>query len=841
MIKTQIESNFADLFSQLMKTDLMAEATPAFGKTPSIAKLKPLLAQGGLHLPEPFRAGYSDPVSTRLDGLVARATGPNGHGAMGIETLTGPVYQINDENLQPQLHRFLAVISNLYRSFLDKTKRAHLSIQLSETLPPLAVFQSDPSNGPFTVPCDLIAQFVGGSVGVVSLPHTFADHPLLYGSLAHETGGHDVVHADTTLLPQLREQLYPLFKDSQTSWLGLLWDYWMDEAVADVYGVLNMGPSFGYNLALLLSAFIGQIQQPPAKAPTLRTFAGPDDGGALDVHPADVLRIALVQGAVEALVRLSASTRAAYSEQLARLVDYLAPDAGTIKLMGLARVTNGKTRNFQESAPLDAMRDAARQVGAMIATTRLDALAGHSVQDIETWDDSDENSAVTIAGRLHAGCSIVGAGDDAQIVAGLTLAAIQHPDRYAAASKLANDALDDSFASDPYWGTAPRDLMITTPSRSFANPEVKVDPYAEEVIDYNPLEEDAADLPGGVITDGLSTVTRHAIKPIPWPDGKAPKIDPGFTFKGADAELPKAEFVFITWTAAEANAMSAMMTPGVWAMPPGKYQGRQWYLYTNQWDAKFRGRSPGRAPAATQHYIGKYMPVTIASRKVLLFKSNFHLARDDTSMPVKDMFKQIIEQTGAELVITTGTAGAIGSKLELGDVMAASQARFKLDGTFKKAPFNGKTFKSDFALSPNGHLREVNGKLVKGNLAPINALLSSLRNKPLKRAPTVYTPATAGETGEPPVIVTTDEFEFDDRQNTFQLQGKGAMVEMDDAVLGLACQEVGHKPQWLAIRNASDPQMPTPKKGDSADIYKGAGYWTSIPSGLACWAAVLDF
>ena len=51
-------------------------------------------------------------------------------------------------------------------------------------------------------------------------------------------------------------------------------------------------------------------------------------------------------------------------------------------------------------------------VGTMIATIPFDALAGHSVQDIETWDDSDENSATVIAGRLNSGSSIVGAGDE---------------------------------------------------------------------------------------------------------------------------------------------------------------------------------------------------------------------------------------------------------------------------------------------------------------------------------------------------------------------------------------------------------------------------------------------
>jgi nucleoside phosphorylase len=202
-------------------------------------------------------------------------------------------------------------------------------------------------------------------------------------------------------------------------------------------------------------------------------------------------------------------------------------------------------------------------------------------------------------------------------------------------------------------------------------------------------------------------------------------------------------------------------------------------------------------------------------------------------MPVKDMFKQVIQQTGARLVITSGTAGAIGPKLLLGDVVVASQARFKCDGTFARAPFNGKTYQSTYVAPQDGHLTIVNQKLV----APNTDRLKAER----KGMPYVFTPSAAKKTGDLPVIVTTDKFEFDDKQNTFHLQGIGAMVEMDDAVLGLACQELGGSTRWLAIRNASDPQMPSASSGKSSDIYKEYGYWTSIPSALACWAAVLDF
>ena len=67
------------------------------------------------------------------------------------------------------------------------------------------------------------------------------------------------------------------------------------------------------------------------------------------------------------------------------------------------------------------------------------------------------------------------------------------------------------------------------------------------------------------------------------------------------------------------------------------------------------------------------------------------------------------------------------------------------------------------------------------------------------------------------------------------------MIEMDDAVLGMTVQEMGNPTKWLAIRNASDPQMPTTNAGVSSAIYETYRYWTSIVSALGSWACVADF
>ena len=75
--------------------------------------------------------------------------------------------------------------------------------------------------------------------------------------------------------------------------------------------------------------------------------------------------------------------------------------------------------------PLSDAADAARQVGRMIATQHVQTLNDRCIQDIETWDDADEAAAQAIAARLLQRQSIVGHGDDAQLLAGATLALLQ--------------------------------------------------------------------------------------------------------------------------------------------------------------------------------------------------------------------------------------------------------------------------------------------------------------------------------------------------------------------------------------------------------------------------------
>jgi hypothetical protein len=432
---------------------------PLFGKAgealPKGAALKKAILAGADQLPPGYGDAYTAPLEKALPKLMqAIAHG----GAATVETLTAAVYQHQpDSPLVPQLQRFLAVISDLYSSFLDRDKRANIGLSLAESLPPLAMFQNDGGGGPFTLPVDDVTQLIGGSVGVVSMPATYANDPIIWAALTHETGGHDVTHADAGLLEELEAGVSMVLAGQpgnpamSRDDLANLWAHWIDEASADVYGALNMGPIFATNLAFFFVA-LNKAGSGTAGLRMTSAYDQSDPNKILDPHPTDILRLHLAIGVIGSLQGLSSESRSSYIADLEALAAKLATGT-TIQLIGNVPVLGtNSARPMDVTVPLDFMQQAARSVGGYIATARLNALAGHSIQDIETWDDQDEAIALAIQKAVLAGNSIAGLGDDAQLLAGTTLALLQKPDDYDAITASLAAGLDRSFSTDPVWG-----------------------------------------------------------------------------------------------------------------------------------------------------------------------------------------------------------------------------------------------------------------------------------------------------------------------------------------------------------------------------------------------------
>jgi hypothetical protein len=475
-------ARFTQLCSTLARIDLFGSDPKVRPNVSTPAAIRTAIANGGPNLPLTYRQTYVAAVGTQLaDVLVQIKTMPAAQRAGIIERFYGPVYEhaalTGMRDVRPELRRFLAVISNLYRSFVNANKRSSVNAPVVTATPPVAFFQTNGDDGPYTITSDTMQSLFSMPIAVVSLPATYRDHPVLWSSLTHEVCGHDVVHADKELVPQMVKGVRAMFTGTSFQPNGplnpdllnaLLWSYWIDEAVADVYGVLNMGPTFALNLAAFFSALTARAftraGRTPPPLPFLRTTAEPRDpehqDNDMDEHPVDVLRLHLAIGVIDALTHLSDATKAAYVADIQAVAHAAAHGETQIRVQGDVEISHDNWRAIDETMPLADAAAAARRVGTFLATAKLPALAGHGIQDIETWDDPDETTARAIAARIGAKQSIVGAGDDAQLLAGANIALIARPDLYDQATELLNAGLDDSFDRDPIWGPPHADRMV---------------------------------------------------------------------------------------------------------------------------------------------------------------------------------------------------------------------------------------------------------------------------------------------------------------------------------------------------------------------------------------------
>lgn len=359
------------------------------------------------------------------------------------------------------------------------------------------------------------------------------------------------------------------------------------------------------------------------------------------------------------------------------------------------------------------------------------------------------------------------------------------------------------------------------------------DELLDHRLEYDP-ETGAQKLASSSLQPAL--LLPKTLPPIPWPEALRPQPQP--LPAPPDPNLPlsdtltaanvRVDVLVVTWTVAEALALSDVLTPGFRSRrgPSDPADGVFWYPYKHNW-AQFKTEIKGMAPALGLERLGLWFLTRIGDKTVMCMKSELHMARDGAKMPVKDLWKQLIAEVKPALVITTGTAGGIGGSIVLGDVVVSQKLRFFCKRTFKgrndefRCPQHIKTSEVAFA---NKHLLTV----AQDKLPPASRPAHIL---------------TRGQQGiEPLEVVSTDFFAFDDKRNSYELQGKGAVVEMGDATLGLACSELGEAPAWVAIRNASDPQIDGGTISEEADvagrIYEKFGYWTTVNSAIACWAVI---
>jgi hypothetical protein len=398
------------------------------------------------------------------------------------------------------------------------------------------------------------------------------------------------------------------------------------------------------------------------------------------------------------------------------------------------------------------------------------------------------------------------------------------------------------------------------PAPQFEDPRRRIIEFGETEADRGPRLPPA---PAPAIALGL-----------PFPAGQAPEPRPLQDDPAISDPLPRADVLVVTWTVAEHDALADVLTPG--------FGRNTWYRYAKDFDTYLPEIRKG-APARNAQRLGSYFPTRIAGRDLLCVKSELHLNQDGVrtgdgtaTLPVKRFFRQMIDEVQPSLVITVGTAGATfppigtvklaGTKYpahELGDVVITRAAKFRLSQEFRNEPFAHTEYRCATFDIPTARL-DASADLLAVHAAKLVEPAFGAPTRKYKMAKLVdgfkNTPDFRIDGRDFPEfhpMLTTDSFEFGTSTNGLEQHGCG--VEMGDAVLGMVVDEMRddglQAPDWLVIRNASDPQING--KLPAADnpavpsqmrralnmqahwavwYYEAYGYWTSVNSAIATWA-----
>jgi hypothetical protein len=288
----------------------------------------------------------------------------------------------NSVNIQG-VNAFQEIISDLYNSFISDELRttSETGVRIDPPtygiIPPLVKY-GNAENGPYTWPGNATSQVLGLRCAIVSLPPAQLKGGLLaWSSLGHETGGHDILHADAGLINELAQKISAaLMTRFGSQGLANYWAAVTDEATSDALGYLHLGPSAGIGLVgYFRSLGNGKLRN-----------IGPKNGP----HPIDLLRGYLAAAVAK---RLNFKDAAAWSQTI---YFETAKDNNLLYLVD----QRGVYSLFPVS--LDQAIASTEVVAEVILTSNLNALQGHSLLKItKGWTDADQDIVNSLVAAIN--------------------------------------------------------------------------------------------------------------------------------------------------------------------------------------------------------------------------------------------------------------------------------------------------------------------------------------------------------------------------------------------------------------------------------------------------------
>ncbi|NUQ76592.1 MAG: hypothetical protein HUU21_23880 [Polyangiaceae bacterium] len=385
MAKNQpVESNnFNQCVQDARRAALDSEAGPA--DPASYDELRERLLVSGPKLPPLYRENVSEPFAKKLeelgrggfDQILARDRGRDREAALMFD-IAQAILQRGEGYLEKSTAAFQEMVSDLYDGFLSVQERKGIRAAEGCVIPPLVKWGL-PERGPYTWTASATRVF-DVNASIVSLPPANAKLGLIaWTGLAHETAGHDILAANTGLVEELSRRVNKAISalPSLGPHAAVLAEYWsirIEESAADVLGILNMGPA----AAVGLIGYLRAMNEAHGDRCRLRHC-----GDDRDVHPMDLMRGYLVKAVVDLLPFKENKDRwcKIIEEQVQEdTVDQLQVDGTPIRC--------------------NVAKDAAAEVARVLVSEPLDSLNMHSLSEIQTWRDIDEQAAQELEPHL---------------------------------------------------------------------------------------------------------------------------------------------------------------------------------------------------------------------------------------------------------------------------------------------------------------------------------------------------------------------------------------------------------------------------------------------------------
>ncbi len=354
------------------------------------------------------------------------------------------------------------------------------------------------------------------------------------------------------------------------------------------------------------------------------------------------------------------------------------------------------------------------------------------------------------------------------------------------------------------------------------------------------------------------------LSPIPWPVGLQPtastlkNFNKGGKINGKIGE--PIDVLLIAYTDFETEALLEIFTGSSTWSASTKNQA---YAYTHNFSTFKPKITKGMTNALKDGILGYLISFVVGDKKVLVFKSELHPKNNGKYLPFVALVQQLIDDINPTVVLTTGTSGAIGPKVNCGDVVINEVARLHCQDTYVGYGDIALLTQNNTELKNNSHVTiaakyidYANTHLLPLSVPGLTSCFEKFSGNNAYRflkknlTPTIYQQVPGVQ---PMDILSADYLTVDDTENLEQLQSLGVLNDTDDGFAVYAIHKMTAKtPKWISVRNASEPQITDPSFGSgvtiaekikqvkslAGSVYGVYQFCTTLNSAFACWAII---